>query len=55
MSTARNVGKRLVSSNRWVLLLVIHTYVEQDGEEIIRLISARKATKRERARYEENS
>ena len=38
-----------------VLLLVIHTYVEHDGEEIIRLISARKATRRERARYEEDS
>jgi uncharacterized DUF497 family protein len=36
-----------------VLLVVIHTYVEQNGEEIIRIISARKATRGERARYEE--
>ena len=35
------------------LLLVTHTYVEQNGEEIIRLVSARKATRRERALYEE--
>jgi uncharacterized DUF497 family protein len=32
--------------------VVIHTYVEQGGEEVVRIISARKATKRERARYE---
>ena len=38
-----------------VLLVVIHTYVEQNGEEVIRIISARKATKRERARYEEGA
>jgi uncharacterized DUF497 family protein len=36
-----------------VLLAVIHTYVEQNGEEIIRIISARKATRGERAHYEE--
>lgn len=35
-----------------VLLLVVHTYVEQDGEELIRIISGRKATRRERSRYE---
>jgi uncharacterized DUF497 family protein len=36
-----------------VLLVVIHTHVEQNGEEIIRIISARKATRGERAHYEE--
>jgi uncharacterized protein len=36
-----------------VLLVVIHTYVEQNGEEIISIISARKAKKGERALYEE--
>ncbi|MGH6784181.1 MAG: BrnT family toxin [Sphingomicrobium sp.] len=36
-----------------LILLVVHTYVEQNGEEIIRIISARKATKHERERYEE--
>jgi uncharacterized DUF497 family protein len=35
------------------LLVVIHTYVEQNGEETVRIIFARKATKGERARYEE--
>ncbi len=35
-----------------VLLLVAHTDGEEDGEEIVRLISARKATRRERKRYE---
>jgi uncharacterized DUF497 family protein len=36
-----------------VVLLVAHTYMEQGGEETIRIISARKATKKERALYEE--
>jgi hypothetical protein len=36
-----------------VLLFVVHTWSEQDGEEIIRIISARTATPRERKRYEE--
>ena len=34
------------------LLLVVHTYVDNDGEEIIRIISARKATRHERSQYE---
>jgi uncharacterized protein len=37
-----------------VLLLVAHTIEDADGEEIIRIISARKATARERRRYEES-
>jgi uncharacterized protein len=37
------------------LLLVIHTHVEQNGQEIVRIISARKATRRERAIYEQES
>lgn len=36
-----------------VLLLVVHTLRSAAGEEIIRIISARKATKRERDFYEE--
>jgi uncharacterized protein len=36
-----------------VVLLVAHTYAEREGEEVVRIISARKATKRERTRYEE--
>jgi uncharacterized protein len=37
------------------LLVVIHTYVEESGEEIVRIISARKATRHERAAYEEEN
>lgn len=36
-----------------VILLVAHTYREEDGEEVIRIISARKATARERTFYEQ--
>ena len=36
-----------------VVLMVAHTCIEQGGEEIIRIISARKATKKERILYEE--
>lgn len=37
-----------------VVLLVVHTYHEEGGEEVIRIISARKATPAERKIYEEN-
>ncbi|HKW89861.1 MAG TPA: BrnT family toxin [Candidatus Acidoferrales bacterium] len=37
-----------------VILLVVHTYREEGGEEVIRIISARKATPSERKFYEEN-
>lgn len=36
-----------------VFLLVAHTIGEVDGEEVVRIISARKATTNERKRYEE--
>jgi len=36
-----------------VVLLVAHAYRKQDDFELIRIISARKATKRERQRYEQ--
>ncbi|MGH8274448.1 MAG: BrnT family toxin [Gammaproteobacteria bacterium] len=37
-----------------VIILVAHTYREDEqGEAIIRIISARKATRRERQRYEQ--
>jgi len=36
-----------------VVLLVAHTFEEEDGEEVIRIISARKATPRERMIYEQ--
>jgi hypothetical protein len=37
-----------------VVLLVAHTYRDEDGEEVIRLISARKATAQERRAYAQN-
>lgn len=37
-----------------VVLLVVHTYREESGEGVIRIISARKATPGERKIYEEN-
>ena len=36
-----------------VMLLVAHTYTESGDAEVIRIISARKATKREKQRYEQ--
>jgi uncharacterized DUF497 family protein len=36
-----------------VILVVAHTYREEDGEEVIRIISARRATPRERTLYEQ--
>lgn len=36
-----------------VIIVVVHTYLNIDGEEVIRIISARKATPRERNFYEE--
>jgi hypothetical protein len=38
-----------------VIVIVAHTYCEQNGEETVRIISARKATKRERKHYEERN
>jgi uncharacterized protein len=37
-----------------VAILVAHTYSEEAGEEVIRIISARKATSHERRIYEES-
>jgi uncharacterized protein len=36
-----------------VILIVAHTYHEDEGEEYFRIISARKATSRERKMYEQ--
>ncbi len=36
-----------------VLLLVAHTFEDEDGEEVVRIISARKARIGERRRYED--
>ena len=38
-----------------VLLLVAHTVREQDDVEVIRILSARRADRRERRRYEEEN
>ncbi len=35
-----------------LLLLVAHTYRDEGGDEVIRIVSARRATKRERQAYE---
>ncbi len=35
------------------ILMVAHTVTEEDGEEVVRIISARKAMPRERCRYDE--
>lgn len=35
-----------------MVLTVIHTYRDRSGEELIRIIGARRATRRERNRYE---
>jgi uncharacterized DUF497 family protein len=55
--------RKTSSDERWVsvglsadlsTIVVVHTYVERKAElEIIRIISARKATRKERAQYEE--
>lgn len=38
-----------------VTILVAHTYLEKDGEEVIRIISSRKATTSEKRSYEEGN
>jgi hypothetical protein len=38
---------------RGVVVLVVHTWHEKDGEEVVRIISARGAESRERRNYEE--
>jgi uncharacterized protein len=55
--------QKIKGEERWVTiglagnsstLVVVHTYVERKGElEVIRIISARKATRKERIQYEE--
>jgi hypothetical protein len=38
-----------------ILLLVAHTVWEEDGDEVIRIISARHAEPKERRRYEQTN
>ena len=37
-----------------LLLLVAHTFAEQEDKEVVRIISARKATRKERQKYEKD-
>jgi len=37
-----------------VVLLVAHTFLEEESEEVVRIISARKATRKERQAYEKD-
>lgn len=37
------------------MLVVVHSYPDADGTEVIRIIGARRATKHERRQYEEGS
>lgn len=37
-----------------MVVLVAHTWFDDSGQECIRIISARKATKKEKQRYEQN-
>jgi uncharacterized DUF497 family protein len=40
----------------WLLLVVAHTYPDSaDGAEVIRIVSARRATRHERKRYEQEA
>lgn len=36
-----------------VILVVVHTFITDDGTELVRIISARKATKREKQTYQQ--
>ena len=56
------LDKKRLNEERWItlgqsitgrLLVVIHTYKETVEHEIIRIISTREATKKEKKRYEE--
>ena len=38
-----------------VIIVVVHTYTDKEDKEIIRIISARKATQRERKYYEKGN
>jgi uncharacterized DUF497 family protein len=62
-ASALSVADRIVNGEeRWqtlgmvdgVILIVAHTWAETDGDEVIRVISARKATPTERRAYAES-
>jgi uncharacterized DUF497 family protein len=41
------------SVEKIIVLVVVHTYREEDSEEVIRIISARRATRKERRLYDQ--
>jgi len=41
------------SIEKVILLVVVHTYREENSEEVIRIISARRATRKERRLYDQ--
>ena len=41
------------SVEKIIVLVVVHTYREENSEEVIRIISARRATRKERRLYEQ--
>jgi uncharacterized DUF497 family protein len=44
-------GRRSAIAEGMPILLVSHTWIERDNQEIVRIIAARKATPRERSIY----
>jgi hypothetical protein len=55
------VDRTIEEEERWqtlgridggIVVLVAHTYREEEGDEVVRIISARKATPKERSWYE---
>ena len=55
MSDATEERWRIIGLAEGVLIFVVYTEREIEGEQIIRLISARQPTRTERKRYEEES
>ena len=62
VNAVSRVDREVAHEERWktlglaggiVVLLVAHTFREEEGEEVIRIISARKATPSERVIYEQ--
>jgi len=51
MWRARRDGKPVGKVDEQILLPVAHTYEEDEGEESVRIISARRAAKREEQAY----
>ncbi len=57
----KNIQKMKIDEDRWIilgkslheiLLLIVHTFRNKDGVEYVRIISGRKATKKEKQAYQ---